>query len=219
MATTSYFSISFTENERGIIRNILQLPIQQYRYLENEVDALIETWRMCEKHQLPYQFYDNKQFYCPECLTSVRPIEYHYIRSIKDVPIEENQISSIRRLNDELAHYQTSAIPEINFEDRQKKLKSKYRSQSSNSQVLQNDRQSELSQLLEKRSKYLEVQNFISHISIEQKNRKIHDEMHNVDSQMKPRLQLQKILPLNQMQNNENSSFESILQEYFRRQI
>ncbi|CAD8208054.1 unnamed protein product [Paramecium octaurelia] len=217
MATTSYFSISFTESEKGIIRKILQLPIKQYRYLENEVDALIDIWRMCEIHQLPYQFYDNQKFYCPECLTQKKPTIYHYIRSLNFDPIEESEKESIKSLENELSKYQQQNIPDINFEERQNRMMSQQnnRPNNTNAQVQQIDRENqELMELLKKRTKYLEVQKFISHISIEQRNRKIHDEMHNVDPQMRPSYDFR-----NQIQNHDNSQFESILKEYFRGQI
>ncbi|CAD8085750.1 unnamed protein product [Paramecium primaurelia] len=225
MATTSYFS--FTNDEKEMINKMLQLSSKEYQQFQKNLDALLDTSKMCDEHQLAYLFYDDRQFYCPKCLIIYKPKVYHYV--------EELNQQSMENLKIELNQYQDCQFPQINFEQRAKSIREQintnnknqgnnqinnqvceslieYQQQNSDIQINQFESQNSLIDALEKRRKFVEVQKFISYISIEKNNRKVHDDMHTTDDTMRPKLE--SIIDQSRGGNN----FDSILKKFLRNQ-
>ncbi|CAD8198530.1 unnamed protein product [Paramecium pentaurelia] len=234
MATTSYFS--FTNDEKEMIHKMLQLSAREYQQFEKNLDALLDTSKMCDEHQLAYLFYDDRQFYCPKCLIIYKPQVFHYV--------EELNQQSMENLDQELRRYQNCQFPQINFKERAQSIRQQLNinqgnnqisnqvgesqivyqqqnsdvqihqveSQNSDVQIHQVESQNSLIDALEKRRKFVEVQKFISYISIEKNNRKVHDDMHTTDEIMRPKLE--SIID----QSNGENNFDTIFKKFLRNQ-
>ncbi|CAD8109463.1 unnamed protein product [Paramecium sonneborni] len=230
MATTSYFS--FTNDERKMISKMLQLSSNQYAYLEKELDSLLDSCKMCEDHQLPYKFYNDQKFFCPKCLDQEKPKNFHYIEENDQDLINklEQQLKQYENFKIPQIDFETKtnlvrsqqlqANESIDYGKINKEymIKNQNNLNNYNSCVLkreQNQNYSEpeeignmqqLKETLQKRRKFLEVQEFISHIQIEN-NRRAHDEMHNTDVFMRPTFQWE------QQQDN-TEAFTQILKQF-----